>query len=202
MSQSDSQEENTMRKHTCIPLFLCFLAAFINAETKHPKSVEKSLSSVKILGIEKISESDTMYRNQFPKHNEFEDGLIFTFLIMSKPGEDGYFTLISLKDFSINGTSYEAQTMGRLGRTSWSETVVFNVSDFTSSIRPDLPELFVPEHKRSVVMVSAIMGMALPETGKLKTAINVGWDKETEEFVIEADIEKLGTGSTSSMTIK
>jgi hypothetical protein len=115
-----------------------------------------------------------------------EDGLIFHFAIQPRETPPGLFTLAEVRDFELAGRKYSEVTFGRLGRRFESSTIIHDVEDFRTSVRPDLAAATPTNAKDLTVVMSAIVsGCALDTDVPARVVLDVGWGKKTELFSIE-----------------
>jgi hypothetical protein len=154
--------------------------------------MKKDLATVILLEIGKATPE--YIKNHMPKA---EDGLIFSFLIFSKAGEEGLFSLSELRDFEVDGISYAEITKNKLSTLIEPQTIVEDIPDFIAKYRPDLKEkINVPDLSEAVVMITAIGGTKLPPEGKCNVIIDVGWGEKTELFSYEFPLSILKTAQT------
>ena len=126
-----------------------------------------------------------------------QDGVIFVFRIDRIPGNDGYFTLSELRDFTINGVKYRKPDNVDIKTLVEPHTTIDEWTDYISGYRPDLVKYINDANiTNSMTMITEIFGPELPTNGSCNVSIDVGWGKETEWFSYNFKLEDLKVAVT------
>lgn len=163
----------------CVALVGCGLAVLAtNALAQNMKRSEARLSIVTLLAVERGPG-----RGDLQTVSGSEDGLIFHFLVERREGVKGLFTLNEVRDFELNGRKYSELTRGQLGRTFEPSTVLEDVANFRSTIRPDLRDAIPSTAREPAVVMSVVLSGCALATGELAAiGIDVGWGEKSEPF--------------------
>ena len=126
-----------------------------------------------------------------------EDGVMFYFLLEKMEGKDGQLSLKELKDFSINGRSYQTLTEEKLGYAITPQTVLEDVSDFRKGIGPGLrSKIQKADDKRAIIMIVCIAGAELPRKGMITFDLFLGLEKKVEPFSYALDLAQIDISSS------
>jgi hypothetical protein len=139
-----------------------------------PSPVEGKLSRVELLEVARLSPDEA--RAFEPPA---QDGLRFVILITPLNGLTGSFTLAETRSFTLGEVEYPLDEAPR----SEPETNVYDWPEFRRTIRPDLATpVGATRADSAVALTIAIGGGPLPATAAGRVRIEVGWNKQTEEF--------------------
>ncbi|KFE70066.1 hypothetical protein [Hyalangium minutum] len=130
---------------------------------------------------------------QTAARQEAPDGLGFEFLFVRQPSATGLFSLAELRDFTIDGQSYQAMTETLLKKRFEPGTELFDPKDVLATDGRTLEDAFGVSTGKASVMRTVLWGAPLPKKGSVKVTVQIGWGQQLEKLEFVLDLANLKT---------
>lgn len=135
-----------------------------------------TLSTTHLLSVERLVPGDP---------NLGPDGLLFCFLVASKPPAEHKFGIKQTEDFKVNGESYEAITKRELGKNFTHLTTVHDVEKYLAE-NPKIANLVSKITPNSRLIITALIsGAPLNDGENVELVFHIGFGRTTDEPEIE-----------------
>lgn len=113
---------------------------------------------------------------------------VFYFLVERKPGFPGRPTLRELRDFRIGKESFQQRAQAQLGRRYEPTTVVQDVSDFATEVRPDLARVLPESGEDQFALFTVLPGAPIGSGDTGSVTLRVGWGDQVEPMLFEFEV--------------